>query len=217
MANIADEQQQQDEGMVKEAGAKAKEGVQTAASAAGEKAGQLRQQASQKIQEQIDQRSTDVGSQARSVAGALRDTTGNLREEGKTGAATVAEQAADKIEQLGGYLERMDGQSIMRDIQGFARSRPWALAGIGMVTGFIGARFAKASGSGSSDGRTGGTDGFYATPALPPAGTTADAYGTGADIYTPAVDVETPRSVGAMAAHDTADMPLGRDPDRPEA
>ena len=212
MANIAEEQQQQDEGVVKEAGAKAKEGVQTAASAAGEKAGQLRQQASEKLQEQIDQRSTDVGSQARSVAGALRDTTGNLREEGKTGAATVAEQAADKIEQLGGYLERMDGQSIMRDIQSFARRRPWALAGIGVVTGLIGARFAKASGTG---GPTARGDGSYGTPALPPAGATADAYGTGVGIYTPATGPETPRSVGATA-NDTADMPLGRDPDRPE-
>ena len=42
MANIADEQQQQDEGMVKAAGAKAKEGAEAAASTAAEKTGELR-------------------------------------------------------------------------------------------------------------------------------------------------------------------------------
>ena len=212
MANIADEQQQQDEGMVKEAGAKAKEGVETVASAAGEKTAKLRQQGAEMLQEQLDQRSTDIGSQARSVAGALRDTTGNLRDEGKTGAATVAEQAADKIEQLGSYLERMDGQSMMQDIRTFAQRRPWALAGIGVVTGLIGARFAKASGSGSSGGQPTGRDGSFGRPALPPAGSTGDAYGGGPAIYAPAPGLATPPP-GDGTAGDTTDVPMGRGPE----
>lgn len=211
MANIAEEQQQKDKGMVKEVSVKAKEGAETAASAAGEKAGQLRQEAAGKIQQQIDQRSTEVGSQARSVAGALRGTTGNLRQEGKAGAATVAEQAADKIDQLGGYLERMDGQSIMRDIESFARRRPWALAGIGVVAGLIGARFAKASGSSSSGGgQTARGDGTYGTPALPPPRPTTDVYGTAPGID-PAVGIDATTSSDPLAS-ETADMPLGRDP-----
>jgi ElaB/YqjD/DUF883 family membrane-anchored ribosome-binding protein len=214
MTNITEEQQQQDEGIVKEAGAKAKEGVQTAASAAGEKAGDLRQQAAGKVEEQIDQRSTEVGTQARSVASALRDTTGRLREQGSSGAATVAEQASDRIEQLGDYLERMDGQSIMRDIQSFARRRPWALAGIGVVTGLLGARFAKASGSSGSGGQMGSAEGSSGRLALPPAGTTSAPYDTGVYPPEPGLD-EPPHGVGTL--REPGDDSLSRDPLGPQA
>lgn len=212
MTNIADEQQQ-DEGMVKQAGTKAKEGVDSAASTAAEKGAELRQQGSQKLQEQLDQRSTDVGTQAVSVAEALRGTTGDLREQGNDGAAGLAEQAAEKIEQLGHYLERMDGQSLMQDVQSFARRRPWALAGIGLVAGMIGARFAKASSPGGAGGQPSSRDGSFGGPALPPAG--GPGYGTDTGVYTPAPGV-TPPPPGIPTASDPADLPLGREPERRE-
>jgi hypothetical protein len=54
-------------------------------------------------------------------------------------------QAADGIERLGSYLERQSGEGLMRDVESFARRRPWMLAGIGMVVGVAAARFVKAS------------------------------------------------------------------------
>jgi ElaB/YqjD/DUF883 family membrane-anchored ribosome-binding protein len=212
MGNITDEQQQ-DEGMVKEAGTKAKEGLESAASAAGEKTGELRQQGSQKLQEQLDHRSTDVGTQAVSVAEALRGTTGDLREQGNEGAAGLAEQAAEKIEQLGHYLERMDGQSLMQDVQSFARRRPWALAGIGLVAGMIGARFAKASASGGST-QGGMQGGSFGQGALPPGSGSVGTYGAARDVYAPSPGIGEPPP--APRAADPAAAPLGRDPDRPE-
>ena len=54
-------------------------------------------------------------------------------------------QAADRIERLGTYLEQKSGDELMRDVESFARRRPWMLAGVGMLAGVAAARFMKAS------------------------------------------------------------------------
>ena len=54
-------------------------------------------------------------------------------------------KTADRIEQLGRYLEQKRGDEVMRDIETFARRRPWMLAGVGMLAGMAAARFMKAS------------------------------------------------------------------------
>jgi|SRR4051812_22793968 ElaB/YqjD/DUF883 family membrane-anchored ribosome-binding protein len=119
--------------------------VQSAASTAQEKAGELREQGSARLRDQFDQRSNQAGSQVRSLAEAIRRGGNDMRSEGNGSAAQLTGQAADRIEQLGSYLEQKHGDELMRDIETFARRRPWMLAGVGMLAGVAAARFVKAS------------------------------------------------------------------------
>ena len=120
--------------------------VQDASSAAQEKAAELREQGTARLRDQFDQRSSQAGTQMRSLAKALRRSGDELAGEGNGGTAQqLTGQAADRIERLGGYLEQKSGDELMRDIEGFARRRPWMLAGLGALVGAAAARFMKAS------------------------------------------------------------------------
>jgi ElaB/YqjD/DUF883 family membrane-anchored ribosome-binding protein len=120
--------------------------VQEAGSAVQEKASELREQGSARLRDQFDQRSSRAGSQMRSLAKALRRSGDELGSDGTGGTATqLTGKAADRIERLGGYLEQRSGDELMRDIETFARRRPWMLAGVGMLAGLAGARFMKAT------------------------------------------------------------------------
>jgi ElaB/YqjD/DUF883 family membrane-anchored ribosome-binding protein len=123
----------------------ASEKVQDAAAAAQEKAAELREQGSARLREQFDQRSTQAGTQVRSLAEALRRSGNDLQQQGNPSGARLAGQAADRVEQLGSYLEEKRGDELMRDVETFARRRPWMLAGLGMLAGVAAARFMKAS------------------------------------------------------------------------
>ena len=81
----------------------------------------------------------------RSLAEALRRSGNDLGNEGNGNAAQLTGQAADRIERLGTYLEQKRGDELMRDVEAFARRRPWMLAGIGMLAGVAAARLMKAS------------------------------------------------------------------------
>ena len=120
--------------------------VQDAASAAQEKAVELKEQGKGKLGETLDQRTNQAGEQARKMAQALRQSGEKLRSQGEAQqAADVAEGAADRIERLGGYLEQTSGDAVLRDVEDFARRRPWMVAGIGMLAGLTASRFLKAS------------------------------------------------------------------------
>jgi ElaB/YqjD/DUF883 family membrane-anchored ribosome-binding protein len=135
-----DERSQQ-EGLASQATAK----VEDAASAAQEKASELREQSSARLRDQFDQRSTQAGSQVRSLAKALRSSGNELGNEGNSSAAQLTTRAADRIERVGSYLEQKSGDELMRDVERLARRRPWMLAGLGMLAGVAAARFVRAS------------------------------------------------------------------------
>lgn len=141
MTEIADERRQQGEG-VRE---RAESTMQDAASATQEKAMELRSRGSDQLRQQLDTRTTDAGREARSVAQALRQSGENLRGEGKSQAASVTTGAADRVEQLAQYLERVDGDQLLKDAEQFARRRPWLIAGMSMVAGLLASRMMKAS------------------------------------------------------------------------
>jgi ElaB/YqjD/DUF883 family membrane-anchored ribosome-binding protein len=140
MANTMDQASQQ-EGLTEQASAK----VQEATSVAQEKASELKEQGSARLREQVDQRSTQVGTQVRSLAESLRRSGNDLRSEGNANAAEFTTQAADRLERVGSYLEGLRGEDVMRDVESFARRRPWMLAGVGLLAGVAAARFMKAS------------------------------------------------------------------------
>jgi hypothetical protein len=134
MANTVAGQEQGNagEGIASQAQDKAKE-------AAGEARGRVR--------EEVDRRSTEIGGRVGSSAGDARSVAEELRKQGKDTPARYVDQAADRVERLGGYLERSDGDRIVRDVEDLARRNPWAVAAGGLALGFAASRMLKASSS----------------------------------------------------------------------
>jgi hypothetical protein len=114
---------------------------------AKEKAQQAAGQAKRGLRDQVDTRSTDAGHRVSGVAQDVRDVAEQLRQQGKDQPARLADQAAQRAESLGDYLKRSDGDTILRDVEDFGRSRPWALVAGGLALGFAASRFLKASSS----------------------------------------------------------------------
>ncbi len=123
----------------------AQQKAQEVAGQAQEKAQQATGQARDKVREQVDQRSTQAGEQVKTQAGDIRTVGQQLREQGKDQPAKIAEQAADRAERLGSYLEESDADRIIRDIEDFGRRQPLAVAAAGLALGFAASRFLKAS------------------------------------------------------------------------
>jgi hypothetical protein len=133
MANTAAGQEQANagsEGIAAQAQDKAKE-------AAGEARGRIR--------EEVDRRSTEIGGRVGSSAGDARTVAEELRKQGKDTPARYVEQAADRAERLGTYLERSDGDRIVRDVEDLARRNTWAVAAGALALGFAASRMLKAS------------------------------------------------------------------------
>jgi ElaB/YqjD/DUF883 family membrane-anchored ribosome-binding protein len=130
------------EGLVEQATSQVKD----AAATAQQQTVELTERGKGKLGETLDQRTNRAGGQARKMAQALRRSSSELRKQGESEqAAGLAESAADRVDQLGGYLERANGDQLMRDAEDFARRRPWMVAGIGLVAGLAASRFLKAS------------------------------------------------------------------------
>src|SRR5688500_10700915 len=164
MANTAERTGQ--EGRVGQASAQ----VQGSASTAQEKAVELKEQGKSKLGETLDQRTKEAGVQARDMAQALRRSGEQMSNEGKgQDVAGLGEGAAERIERLGGYLERTSGTDLVRDVEDFARRRPWMVAGMGLVTGLAASRFLKASSERRYDGsaQAGGGSSRYGYGVLP--------------------------------------------------
>jgi hypothetical protein len=112
---------------------------------AQEKAKEVAGQAKGRLKEQVDQRSTDAGRQITTTASDVRSVAEELRTQGKDTPARYADQAADRVERAGQWLENADGDQILRDVEDFARRNPWAVAAGGLVLGLAASRFLKAS------------------------------------------------------------------------
>jgi hypothetical protein len=135
-------------------GAQAKEKAQEVAGQAQEKAQQAAGQARVQVRDQIDQRSTKAGEQISTQASDIRSVGDQLRDQGKDGPAKVADQAAERAERLGGYLENSSGDKLLHDVEDAARSNPWAVALGGLALGFAASRLLKASSSERYSSRT---------------------------------------------------------------
>jgi ElaB/YqjD/DUF883 family membrane-anchored ribosome-binding protein len=127
-----------------------------AAEQAQEVAAQAREQAQEKVTEvkervsgrlrgQLDTRSTDMADQLGPFAQALHTAGDHLVSEGNASGGKAAHRAGQQVEQLAGYLRGSGSDRFLGDIEDFARQRPWAAGGIGVVAGFMAARFLKAS------------------------------------------------------------------------
>jgi hypothetical protein len=122
-------------------------GSEGIASQAQDKAKEAAGEARGRVREEVDRRSTEIGGRVGSSAGDARSVAEELRKQGKDTPARYVEQAADRAERLGGYLERSDGDRIVGDVEDFARRNPWAVAAGGLALGFAASRMLKASSS----------------------------------------------------------------------
>ena len=126
----------------------------------------------ERLKEQVDQRSTQAGQQVSTVADDVRTVAGELRNQGKDTPARYAEQAAERVQSVGQWLERSDGDQLLSDVENFARRNPWAVAAGGLVLGLAASRFLKASSRRRYEGRA------YGTPSNRPASNGAQAMPT---------------------------------------
>jgi hypothetical protein len=117
------------------------------AEAAQAKARDAAGQAGSRLRDQVDQRSTQAGERLSGTASDVRGVADELRRQGKDTPATMVEQAAGQADRMAAYLKAASGDRILRDVEGFARSKPWAVAAGGLVLGFAASRFLKASSS----------------------------------------------------------------------
>jgi ElaB/YqjD/DUF883 family membrane-anchored ribosome-binding protein len=130
---------------------------------AKEKADEATSNAAQRARAQLDSGSTKLGEQVSAFGAALRRAAEQLEDEGGTGPARAAHQAANQVDRIAIYLKNVDSDRFLGDVERFARQRPWAAGGVGAVSGFVAARFMKAS----SDDRYTRSQRFSADADLP--------------------------------------------------
>ena len=121
----------------------AREQAQVAQERARGAAGQTRS----RLRDQVDQRSTRAGERLAGTAADVRSVAEELRRQDKDTPARLAEQAAGQTDRVADYLKGASGERLLRDVEDFARGKPWAVAAGGLALGFAASRFLKASSS----------------------------------------------------------------------
>ena len=119
--------------------------AQQVAQQAKETAQKATGKARDRARSELDTRTAQAGGQIQSTADDLRAVGEELRKQGKDTPAKLAEQGADKVEQIARYLVDSDGDKILADIEDFGRRQPWAVIAGGVAIGFLASRFLKAS------------------------------------------------------------------------
>lgn len=158
----------------------AKQQAQEVAGKAQEKAQETAQQAKSRLRDQVDTRSTEAGQKVSTTADDLRSVGEQLRQQGKDGPAKLADQAAERVQRVGGYLQDSDADRILQDVEDAARQRPWAVVLGGLALGVAASRLLKASSVERYQTRSYG--GGYGTAGT--TGTTGIGTGTGSEART---------------------------------
>ncbi|HEY6771489.1 MAG TPA: hypothetical protein VI035_03455 [Solirubrobacterales bacterium] len=136
---------QDDAGQAQQVADQAREKVGEAADQAKETAQNVVSQAQTTVREQVDQRSTEAGERVGTTAEDVRSVGQELRKQGKDAPANIADQVADRVDRVAGYLRDADGERILNDVEDFGRRQPWAVLAGAVVVGMAAARFLKAS------------------------------------------------------------------------
>jgi hypothetical protein len=124
-----------------------KDQVREQAQVAQERARGAAGQTRSRLRDQVDQRSTQAGERLSGTASDVRSVAEELRRQDKDTPARLAEQAAGQTDRVADYLKGASGERLLRDIEDFARGKPWAVAAGGLALGFAASRFLKASSS----------------------------------------------------------------------
>ena len=148
------------------------EQAQEAAGQAKDKASEAARQARGRAREQVDQRSTQAGERVSAQASDVRSVADALRDQGQDQPAKLADQAADRAERLGGYLQDADADRILSDLEDLGRRQPMTVLLGGLALGFAASRFVKASSQeryAAAQSASPPRSAYATTPALPTA------------------------------------------------
>jgi hypothetical protein len=122
--------------------------VESAKQKTQQQAGEAVEKGRGAVRSQLDQRSTQAGEQAQSLAETLRQTATQLRADGdpqKARFASGAETGADQLERLAAYLSSADADQLLGRLEDLGRRQPYLIAGTALLLGIAGGRFLKAS------------------------------------------------------------------------
>ena len=97
------------------------------------------------VMDQIDQRTTELGSKVREHVGNLRSMGDTLRSQGMESTAGLVDKAAGRLDSIASYLTDTDGDRIVHDLEIFARNQALLTAATGLLGGMLAARLLKAS------------------------------------------------------------------------
>jgi ElaB/YqjD/DUF883 family membrane-anchored ribosome-binding protein len=103
------------------------------------------QEAREKAGSAIDERKSELAGSMTSVAGAVRQSTDQLRAEGHDRIAGYAESLAQQFDRAAGYLRDRDPRALREDLESIARRQPALLIGAAFAIGIFAARFLKSS------------------------------------------------------------------------
>lgn len=147
-----------------------------AAGTAREQIVELRDTTRDRIEQEIERRRGELGTGARRIADATRQTGRELRVEGKELPAMLIEGAATGLDRAASYLEQTDADQLWRDVRDTGRRMPWLFVAAGAVMGFAAARMIKAAGetdtwSGHRPASTKTTDATAGATGVPPVST----------------------------------------------
>jgi hypothetical protein len=97
------------------------------------------------LNRQVDDRTTQIGTQMASAAEELRNAGRQLRQTPGSSVAPYVDRGAAWVERFARYLQDADGDRIVGDLESMARSQPWAVAAGAAALGFAASRFMKTS------------------------------------------------------------------------
>jgi hypothetical protein len=146
------------------------ERLQEAASGVADRVAETAQQT---VGSQVDTGMTKASEMLEQIAGAVRTSGQQLRDE-QPQVAGFADTAAGQVERFARYLNESSAQDVMREAEAFARRQPAIFFGGALALGVLASRFLKASPTGGSSqfryrgyrsadawARAGGTSGSY--------------------------------------------------------
>jgi len=116
---------------------------------AGQKVGEVKEQVAEQATSRAEQGKEQATSSLGQMAGAIRQTSGQLRSQDQTGIAQYVDRAADQVENLSSYLNNRSVTELVGDVERFARREPTLFLGGAFLLGLVGARFLKSSGQSS--------------------------------------------------------------------
>jgi len=133
--------------------AEVKDGVQQAKEVAKQAVDQVQQKAQEVASQAQDQAKSAVNvrkdqavEQLGSVAQAIRTTSNELRNQNSGMVAQYADQVADRVDRISGYLQERDVDQLLEDAENMARRQPELFLGGAFIVGLLVGRFIKSSG-----------------------------------------------------------------------
>lgn len=112
---------------------------------AQQQASQLAHQAQKKVESRLGTQKQQASQGMHNLAGALGQTSQQLREQGQESLAQYTTKAADQVEHLAQYLNQNDVDQIIGKTQNYARQHPVPFLAGAFALGFAATRFLKSS------------------------------------------------------------------------